>query len=162
MLLSLAKTPSAMKSWRFPSLYDTVRSHVINATNLSYHGHYQPSYEGGNGRGDPGPAATTCHLEEGIAEAPRFLIHDRDSIFSDLVVGSARAMGIESKKTSFRSPWQNGVCERWILRVVTPRLTSVSKRDVRLTRGVGDGSSKSKFSQFYPLEHPVASNELAV
>jgi len=47
-------------------------------------------------------------------QVPRFLIHDRDSIFSDLVVGSARAMGIESKRTSFRSPWQNGVCERWI------------------------------------------------
>lgn len=47
-------------------------------------------------------------------DVPRFLIHDRDSIFSESVVGSARAMGIESKKTSFRSPWQNGICERWI------------------------------------------------
>ncbi len=47
-------------------------------------------------------------------DVPRYLIHDRDSIFGDLVVTSAEAMGVESKRTSFRSPWQNGLCERWI------------------------------------------------
>jgi transposase InsO family protein len=45
---------------------------------------------------------------------PRHLIHDRDSIFSDLVDGAAMSMGITPQRTSYRSPWQNGLCERWI------------------------------------------------
>ena len=47
-------------------------------------------------------------------EVPRHLLHDRDCIFSDLVDGAITSMGIEPKRTSFRSPWQNGLCERWI------------------------------------------------
>ena len=46
--------------------------------------------------------------------ATRYLIFDRDSIFSNLVLGTARSMGMEPKRTSYRSPWQNGVAERWI------------------------------------------------
>jgi hypothetical protein len=41
----------------------------------------------------------------------RYLIHDRDQIFSGLDAFLA-TFGIEGKATAFRSPWQNGVVER--------------------------------------------------
>jgi len=44
----------------------------------------------------------------------RFLIHDNDSIFSDRVDQSIAAFGIEPKRTSLGSPWQNGTAERWV------------------------------------------------
>lgn len=46
--------------------------------------------------------------------APRFLIFDRDAIFGGAVVEFVKAMGTKPVRTSFRSPWQNGICERWI------------------------------------------------
>jgi transposase InsO family protein len=45
---------------------------------------------------------------------PRYLIDDNDSIFSDRVTESIGALGIEPKRTAFRSPWQNGTAERWV------------------------------------------------
>lgn len=44
----------------------------------------------------------------------RFLIHDNDSIFSDRVVDWIEHLGIEPKATAYRSPWQNGLAERWV------------------------------------------------
>ena len=46
--------------------------------------------------------------------APRHLIFDRDSIFSTAVVAFVRSMGTKPCRTSYRSPWQNPVAERWI------------------------------------------------
>ena len=46
--------------------------------------------------------------------APRHLIFDRDSIFSPAVIGFVKSMGTEPCRTSYRSPWQNPVAERWI------------------------------------------------
>ena len=46
--------------------------------------------------------------------APRYLIFDRDSIFSTAVVEFIKATGTRPVRTSFRSPWQNGTAERWI------------------------------------------------
>ena len=46
--------------------------------------------------------------------APKYLIFDRDAIFSAKVVGFVKAMGIKPCRTAYRSPWQNGVAERWI------------------------------------------------
>ncbi len=45
---------------------------------------------------------------------PRFLIYDNDSIFSDRVTESIKNLGIEPQRTAFRSPWQNGIAERWV------------------------------------------------
>ena len=60
---------------------------------------------------------------------PRYLIFDNDSrptqsqalgklrlpaIFSDKVTEAIKRFGIEPKRTAFRSPWQNGVAERWV------------------------------------------------
>jgi transposase InsO family protein len=46
--------------------------------------------------------------------APGYLIFDRGSQFNSDVVESVRNFGIEPKQTSYRSPWQNGVAERWV------------------------------------------------
>jgi putative transposase len=45
---------------------------------------------------------------------PRYLIHDRDSTFSPAVIETAKMLSVKSVRTSFRSPWQNGVGERFV------------------------------------------------
>ena len=44
----------------------------------------------------------------------RFLLFDRDAKFGADVVSAVRDMGSEPTRTAFRSPWQNGVAERWV------------------------------------------------
>ena len=44
----------------------------------------------------------------------RFLIFDRDAKFSADVVSTVKAMGSHPIRTAFRSPWQNGIAERWV------------------------------------------------
>src|SRR4030095_9785360 len=44
----------------------------------------------------------------------RFLVFDRDSKFGHDVISSAKEMGSLPVRTAFRSPWQNGVAERWV------------------------------------------------
>ncbi|MEE8416380.1 MAG: integrase core domain-containing protein [Desulfobacterales bacterium] len=56
---------------------------------------------------------------------PKYLIFDRDSIFSIQVKEFIKSMGTEPKVISYRSPWQNGVAERWILSVRTELLNHV-------------------------------------
>ena len=46
--------------------------------------------------------------------APKYLIFDRDFIFSAAVIEFIKATGTKPVRTSFRSPWQNGTAERWI------------------------------------------------
>ncbi|PYU18304.1 MAG: transposase [Acidobacteria bacterium] len=46
--------------------------------------------------------------------APRFLIFDRDAKYGLEVPIAVRSMAIRPIRTSFQSPWQNGVAERWI------------------------------------------------
>ena len=46
--------------------------------------------------------------------ASAYLVFDRDSIFANRVTSTVRALGIDPKRTAYRSPWQNGVAERWI------------------------------------------------
>ena len=46
--------------------------------------------------------------------ALRYLILDRDAIFKGRVTTAIKNMGIKPKLTSYRSPWQNGVAERWV------------------------------------------------
>jgi transposase InsO family protein len=47
-------------------------------------------------------------------EAHRFVIHDRDSIYSDRVDQAIRAIGLTILKTPVRSPQANAYCERLI------------------------------------------------
>jgi putative transposase len=55
-------------------------------------------------------------LREAFPEvsAPLYLVHDRDSIFSKDVREAIRRFGTKPVRTAYRSPWQNGIAERWI------------------------------------------------
>jgi putative transposase len=46
--------------------------------------------------------------------APRFLLHDRDSVYGAAFHRRVKSMGIEEVTTAYRSPWQNPYCERVI------------------------------------------------
>ncbi|MES2222519.1 MAG: integrase core domain-containing protein [Acidobacteriota bacterium] len=46
--------------------------------------------------------------------APGYLIFDRGTNFNTEVIDMVRSFGIEPTRTSFRSPWQNGVAERFV------------------------------------------------
>ncbi len=55
-------------------------------------------------------------LREAWAYKPahRFLLFDRDSKFGADVVSAVRDIGSQPTRIAFRSPWQNGVAERWV------------------------------------------------
>jgi hypothetical protein len=44
----------------------------------------------------------------------RYLVFDRDTIFSAEVVATVASMAILPTRTSYQSPWQNGVAERFV------------------------------------------------
>jgi transposase InsO family protein len=44
----------------------------------------------------------------------KYLILDRDAKFGEVVSEALGAVGLSAVRTSFRSPWQNGVAERWV------------------------------------------------
>src|SRR5882672_3411025 len=46
--------------------------------------------------------------------APRFLIFDRDGKYGVEVPAAVRSLKMRAVRTSFESPWQNGVAERWV------------------------------------------------
>ena len=46
--------------------------------------------------------------------APHYLIFDRGSQFNEELIDTVKMFGIQPERTSFRSPWQNGVAERWV------------------------------------------------
>jgi len=49
-----------------------------------------------------------------LESAPRFLIFDRDGKYGVQVPAAIRSLKIRPVRTSFESPWQNGVAERWV------------------------------------------------
>jgi transposase InsO family protein len=66
---------------------------------------------------NPNALWVRLQLTEGweCGEQPeRFLIFDRDAKFSADVVSTVRAIGSQPIRTAFRSPWQNGIAERWV------------------------------------------------
>ena len=64
----------------------------------------------------PSPQWVIQQLREAFPfdSAPEYLIFDRDGTFSPAVIDAVSSMGIKPKRTAPRSPWQNGVAERWI------------------------------------------------
>jgi hypothetical protein len=56
--------------------------------------------------------------EASLEEVDVYLIFDRGSSFNAEMIDVVRSFGIQPKRTSFRSPWQNGVAERWVGTVV--------------------------------------------
>jgi transposase InsO family protein len=55
-------------------------------------------------------------LRETFPDEPahRYMIYDNDSIFSTAVTQAIRSFEIDPKRTAFRSPWQNGIAERFV------------------------------------------------
>jgi len=49
-----------------------------------------------------------------FSQPHRFLLFDRDSKFGADVVSAVRDIGSQPTRLAFRSPWQNGVAERWV------------------------------------------------
>jgi putative transposase len=64
----------------------------------------------------PTSAWVTQQLREALPHdsAPKYLIFDRATNFSEEVIATLQCFGITPKRTSFRSPWQNGAAERWV------------------------------------------------
>jgi transposase InsO family protein len=64
----------------------------------------------------PGSEWVSQQLREAFPydSSSKYLIFDRASSFDKDVVDTVKAFGIAPKQTSFRSPWQNGVAERWV------------------------------------------------
>jgi len=64
----------------------------------------------------PGSAWVVQQLREAFPYdyATKYLIFDRAANFNEEVTGLVKNFGIQPKRTSFRSPWQNGVAERWV------------------------------------------------
>ena len=46
--------------------------------------------------------------------APRYLVFDRGTNFNGEVIDTIKSFGIQPQRTSFQSPWQNGVAERFV------------------------------------------------
>jgi putative transposase len=44
----------------------------------------------------------------------KYLIYDRDAKFSSQVSEMVASLNLKTVRRSFRSPWQNGVAERWV------------------------------------------------
>jgi putative transposase len=66
--------------------------------------------------------------------APQFLIFDRDGKYGVEVPAAIRSMNIRPVQTSFESPWQNGVAERWIescRRDLLDHIIAVNERHLR-------------------------------
>src|SRR6202163_2673368 len=59
------------------------------------------------------------------AEAPSYMIRDRDRIYGTVVIRRLRAMGIRDKPIAPSSPWQNGFAERLLGSIRPKRLDQI-------------------------------------
>jgi len=64
----------------------------------------------------PASAWVSQQLREAFPDdsAPKYLIFDRGAQFNEEVIDTIRSFDISPKRTSFRSPWQNGIAERFV------------------------------------------------
>src|SRR5258708_4713671 len=56
----------------------------------------------------------TVELDVASQDSVDYLIFDRAANFNEEVISTVKSFGITPKRTNFRSPWQNGVDERWL------------------------------------------------
>ena len=66
--------------------------------------------------------------------APKFLIFDRDAKFAAEIPRAVRSMAMNPVRTSFQSPWQNGIAERWVgscRRDLLDHVIAVNERHLR-------------------------------
>ena len=66
--------------------------------------------------GHPTSALVIQQLREAFPydSAPGYVIFDRGPQFNNEVIETVKSFGIQPKRTNFRSPWQNGVADRWV------------------------------------------------
>ena len=66
--------------------------------------------------GHPTSAWVIQQLREAFPydSAPGWMVFDRGPQFNNEVIETVKSFGIQPKRTSFRSPWPNGVAERWV------------------------------------------------
>jgi putative transposase len=86
--------------------------------------------------------------------ARRFLIFDHEEKFGLDAIAAVRLMGCQPVRTSFRSPWQNGVAERWVGSCRRDLLDHVIVRDERYLKRL-----LSEYVRYYGSERE--SGELA-
>jgi putative transposase len=64
----------------------------------------------------------------------KYMIFDRDQKFGFEVIAAVKATRIIPKQTSFRSPWQNGIAERWVgscRRDLLDQIVALNERHLR-------------------------------
>ena len=69
-----------------------------------------------------------------FGSAPRFVLFDRDAKYGLEVPAAVRSLGVNPVRTSFESPWQNGVAERWVgscRRDLPDHIIAVDERHVK-------------------------------
>ena len=69
-----------------------------------------------------------------FVSGPRFLIFDRDAKYGLEVPIATRSMSLTPVRTSYESPWQNGVAERWVescRRDLLDQITAVNERHLK-------------------------------
>jgi putative transposase len=71
-----------------------------------------------------------------FGSAPRFLLFDRDGKYGLEVPAAVRSLTITPLRTSFESPWQNGIAERWVESCRTDLLDHVMAVDERHLKGL--------------------------
>ncbi len=69
-----------------------------------------------------------------FGSAPRFVLFDRDAKYGAEIPAAIRSMKIKRVRPSLRSPWQNGVAERWVERCRRDLLDHVIALDERHLR----------------------------
>ena len=88
--------------------------------------------------------------------APRFLIFDRDAKYGLEVPIAVRSMAIRPVRTSFQSPWQNGIAERWVESCRRDLLDHVIAFNERhLKRLLSDYVRYYKCVSYYPPRYVV-------
>ena len=69
-----------------------------------------------------------------FGSAPRFVIFDRDAKYGLEIPAAVRSLRVSPVRTSFESPWQNGVAERWVgscRRDLLDHIIAVDERHLR-------------------------------
>jgi Integrase core domain len=73
-------------------------------------------------------------VQKGRGRTLGYLIFDRGTNFNEEVIDTVKSFGIQPKRTSFRSPWQNGVAECWVAtcrRDLLDHVIAVNERHLR-------------------------------
>ena len=92
----------------------TVTFHLLYCFFVIEHGHRKILHY--NVTRHPTSEWIVQQLREAFPEAGllRYVILDHDTKFDADVIAFLKATGLQPKRTSIRSPWQNGIAERWV------------------------------------------------